>query len=243
MLQRCALLAGVVLICVALCGQEKPPSSQAPVQATSPIAPHTNTQDAPKPDTAPDQSPQALAQNVPPDSKGLEPIKVVKASYPAAVGANELQGEVIIKVNVSETGDVERAEVVSGNAILGHAAMDAAKKWKFKPFIRNGKPVKVSTNIPFDFAFKDKVTDAKLKPEPSSPSSGVGTQAADQSGTGLQGDSQVSRIAVQRVRIAQGVTQGMVIHKSGSNLSPRSPTGASTRDGCFSGNYRQRWRD
>jgi len=64
---------------------------------------------------------------------------------------------VLVKVFVSETGDVERTEVLSGDPILAEAAIKAAKKWKFKPFIRGGKPAKVSTRIAFDFASKNNV--------------------------------------------------------------------------------------
>lgn len=51
----------------------------------------------------------------------------------------------------SETGDVEHAEVVSVNPVLGPAAWEAAKQWKFQPYIHDGKAVKVNTKVPFDF--------------------------------------------------------------------------------------------
>jgi len=40
------------------------------------------------------------------------------------------------------------------------AAIEAIKQWKFQPYIENGKPVKVSTNLPLRFAIADdKCTD------------------------------------------------------------------------------------
>ena len=63
----------------------------------------------------------------------------------------------MVKILVSETGDVESAEIVSGDPILAKSAMDAVKKWTFKPFIKNGKPVRVSTRLPVDLAFSDKI--------------------------------------------------------------------------------------
>lgn len=144
-----------------------------------------------KPTTPAAESSQAAPPQLP-DSKFLEPFKIVKASYPIEAEANQLQGEVVVKFSVSETGDVEQVEIVSGDPVLAKAAVDAARKWKFKPFIKDGRPVKASTKIPFDFAFKDKVTDVKLKPE-------------NRLANGSSGSN--------RVRVSQGVIQGMVIHK------------------------------
>jgi TonB family protein len=102
---------------------------------------------------------------------------------------------------------VQRAEVVSGDPILAQSAVDAAKKWKFKPFIKNGKPVKVSTRLPFDFAFTDKVSDEK---EPT-PAGNPDTQP-----------NSPNAAAPQRVRVSQGVTTGLLLHK----VSPVYPEDA-----------------
>jgi TonB family protein len=42
----------------------------------------------------------------------LEVIKRVKASYPGEAEQEKLQGEVVLKIVVSETGDVESAEAL-----------------------------------------------------------------------------------------------------------------------------------
>jgi TonB family protein len=93
----------------------------------------------------------------------------VKAAYPIEAQLEKLQGEVVLKIVVSETGDVESAEVVSGHPVLAKAAVDAVKKWKFQPFIRNSKPVKASVKLPFDFAFSDKVIVDETSKEMSAP--------------------------------------------------------------------------
>lgn len=157
----------------------------------------------------PGESQPLTAQSTLPDSKFLEPTKIVKAVYPLGAEKDELQGEVVVRFIVAETGDVERTEAVSGNPVLASAAVDAAKKWKFKPFIKNGKAVKASTQIPFDFAFKDKVTDVKLKPL---------TTAGDSPVTPAIGTPQ----PINRVRVAQGVVQGMVIHKVAPVYPPQA---------------------
>jgi TonB family protein len=87
----------------------------------------------------------------PGDSTKLEPIKIVKAVYPEAAKAEKLEGRVIVKAVISETGDVDSVEVVTGNAVLAAAALDAVKQWKFKPFIKGGKPIRISVKLPCDF--------------------------------------------------------------------------------------------
>ena len=47
------------------------------------------------------------------------------------------------------------------------------KKSQFKPYIHNGKPVKVNTKMPFDFAFKDKIADANVPPDIHLKSTGI----------------------------------------------------------------------
>jgi TonB family protein len=147
-------------------------SSSAPAQATDPQA-QTAQPPAPSSDsdkkTAPDQPPAA----VPGDSTTLEPIKTQKAAYPEEAREKQLQGQVMVKMLVSETGDVDSVEVVSGDPILAKAAVASAIKWKFKPFIKNGKPVQVFTTVPFNFAFSGNVSDAPQKPQRVRVSSGV----------------------------------------------------------------------
>ena len=115
---------------------------------------------APPPSSSPAQSPAPPTQSHPdqqsgqvlPDSTKLEPVLAEKAVYPPEAERAKIEGEVIVKVHVSETGDVDSAEVVSGQPALTTAALEAAKKWKFKPFIRNGKPSRAAGLLPFDFA-------------------------------------------------------------------------------------------
>lgn len=132
------------------------------------------------------QPPSSEASNSNPgDSTKLEVIKIQHADYPAAAVEKRIQGQVLVKILVSETGDVENVEVISGDPILAPAAVEAAKKCKFKPFIKNGKPVNVSTKLPFDFAFTRNISDTHP------PENGQ----------------------AQPVDLPQGVSLGLLIHK------------------------------
>ena len=43
---------------------------------------------------------------------------------------------------VAESGAVEKVNIVSGNPVLTKAGIEALMKWKFKPVVADGKPVK-----------------------------------------------------------------------------------------------------
>lgn len=159
-------------------------------------AQNTSSQSAPKTDASSSSVSGESAPNSG-DSTKVEPVKIQKAVYPAAAAAKKIQGQVWLKVYISEAGDVKQVEIISGDPLLAKAAMDAAKKWKFKPFIRNGKPVEISTRVPFDFAFGDQVSDL---PTPVAPESN----------------------SAKRVEVTQGVSQGWLVHK----VAPIYPDGA-----------------
>lgn len=75
----------------------------------------------------------------------------VQPAYPPIAKQLGLKGEVQVETHIDETGSVESARIKTGNAVLGNAALEAAKHWKFKPFTANGKPVKAVTEITFNF--------------------------------------------------------------------------------------------
>lgn len=60
-------------------------------------------------------------------------------------------GPVDVDITIDETGAVEKAEVLRGNPILGKAAVDCVKKWKFKPFKQGDTAVKAITTLAFKF--------------------------------------------------------------------------------------------
>lgn len=141
----------------------------------------------------------------PGDSTQLMVISAPKPYYPMEARENRLQGKVWIHLLISETGDVESADIVSGQPDLARAALQAMKKWRFKPYIRNGKPVKVSTKMPFDFAFQSEVTDIKLPPDSSAQTSVLQDSAA----TTSNGSSESFP---KMVRVSSAIADGLKVH-------------------------------
>jgi TonB family protein len=94
------------------------------------------------------------------DSTQLEVIKAPEPDYPLEAAAKKVQGKVVIELNISETGDFDHTNIVSGEPILAAAAESAMKTWKFKPFIRDGKLVQASIQVPWEFARKGHTSNA-----------------------------------------------------------------------------------
>lgn len=80
-------------------------------------------------------------------------VSKVQPEYPAIAKQLKVQGAVELEAVVAEDGTVEKVNIVSGNAVLTRPAADALKKWRFRPFTSDGKPVKALAPIGFDFKF------------------------------------------------------------------------------------------
>jgi protein TonB len=71
--------------------------------------------------------------------------------YPAMARQLKLQGRVEVEVSISPSGTVEEAKILTGNPALTGAASNAVRRWKFEPFTSDGKPVRATAIIAFNF--------------------------------------------------------------------------------------------
>jgi len=99
--------------------------------------------------TVPNQAPQALklSQGI---SQGLL-VKKVPPVYPSQALQMKIQGAVQIMATISKDGNITNMKLLSGDAILGRAAMDAVKQWKYKPYYLDNQPVEIQTQITVNF--------------------------------------------------------------------------------------------
>jgi len=72
--------------------------------------------------------------------------------YPLAAKNMRMTGVVKVELVIDETGQVSQVQNTSGPAMLQRAAMDAVKKWKFKPFTRDGQATKATGFVSFNFS-------------------------------------------------------------------------------------------
>lgn len=77
--------------------------------------------------------------------------KLVRPQYPKAAIPNRIRGSVEVSVTIDETGKIIFACAQSGNPIFYSVAEVAAINSKFAPTLTNGKPVKVSGVIVYNF--------------------------------------------------------------------------------------------
>jgi protein TonB len=63
----------------------------------------------------------------------------------------KVQGSVLLQALISADGVVRDLRVLSGPAILASAAREAARGWRFKPYLHNGQPVETQATIAVNF--------------------------------------------------------------------------------------------
>ncbi|HEV3205868.1 MAG TPA: TonB family protein [Terriglobales bacterium] len=83
-------------------------------------------------------------------SQGLL-IKMVHPIYPPQAKQLRVEGKVELQANISRTGSITELKQLSGDPILGRAAIDAVKQWKYKPYFLNGEPIEIQTQITVNF--------------------------------------------------------------------------------------------
>lgn len=72
--------------------------------------------------------------------------------YPPTARSIRATGIVRVDVTIDEEGNVSEIQNASGPVLLQASAKDAIRKWKFRPFIVDGQPVKASGFINFNFS-------------------------------------------------------------------------------------------
>lgn len=90
-------------------------------------------------------------------------LKKIDPEYPPLAKAARIQGKVVLKATVSKDGDVTDVNVVSGHPMLAPSAIEAVKKWKYKPFLVDSQPVEAKTEIEVPFSLG--ISEANYKKE------------------------------------------------------------------------------
>lgn len=82
------------------------------------------------------------------------PIATVAPNYPRQAKMNGVEGTVVVKYTVTETGAVTDIRIVRGPAELRDAVLEAMRTWRFRPAILDGRPVAVSRVHRFPFRIR-----------------------------------------------------------------------------------------
>jgi protein TonB len=78
-------------------------------------------------------------------------LKRVNPKYPPKARANGIQGTVVLHAVISKEGDVVDLTVVSGDPLLAKSAIKAVKQWKYRPYLLEGKPIQVDTEVQVNY--------------------------------------------------------------------------------------------
>jgi periplasmic protein TonB len=75
----------------------------------------------------------------------------VAPKYPPEAGRARIAGTVVLMAVIGKDGTVQEVRVQSGLPVLAQAAIDAVKQWRYRPYLLNGEPVEVDSQITINF--------------------------------------------------------------------------------------------
>jgi protein TonB len=78
-------------------------------------------------------------------------LRRIQPNYPPLARQARIQGSVLLQAEISKDGSIENLHLISGHPMLAPAAIEAVKQWKYKPYVLNGEPVEVETQITVNF--------------------------------------------------------------------------------------------
>lgn len=82
------------------------------------------------------------------------PIHRPAPNYPSRALRRGASGEVVVRALVGVDGQPRQVEVArsSSHRALDQAAVQAVRRWRFQPAMRDGQPVAQTVHVPFDFS-------------------------------------------------------------------------------------------
>lgn len=147
------------------------PSTPPPVAPAPQNIPQHQYVSAPRPDPRVPSSLKSQMASMTPEASGnkppeaamasIEPVSVPEAAqrallsdqpaiaYPAS--AKGQQGIVVIEILVGRDGTVQDAKFMQGALAFARTAIDGVRRWKFKPYTMNGRPVSVQSVMTISF--------------------------------------------------------------------------------------------
>ncbi|MFZ0308277.1 MAG: TonB family protein [Candidatus Sulfotelmatobacter sp.] len=78
-------------------------------------------------------------------------VRRVNPTYPPLARQARISGQVVLRAVIAKDGSIENLTLVSGHPMLAPAAIEAVKQWKYRPYLLNGEPVEVDTEVLVNF--------------------------------------------------------------------------------------------
>lgn len=83
-------------------------------------------------------------------------LSQIRPEYPAIAKQNYIQGRVRVQIEVTRDGRVRRAHVIQGHAFLAVAALEAVRRWRYRPYMTRSGPGEFVTLAEMKFALRTK---------------------------------------------------------------------------------------
>ena len=142
-------------------GAPAPPSPAAPATSTEDIvgttSAHSAVSDGASPNISADARPipgtpkiRYISSNV---MEGYL-LSAPRPEYPPRARIDHIEGQVTLQATISKTGSIETLHVMKGPESLRSAAIDAARKWRYKPYLVDSRPIEVTTTVYVDFSLR-----------------------------------------------------------------------------------------
>lgn len=78
-------------------------------------------------------------------------VHQVKPQYPPLAVQARIQGTVVLQAVIGKDGTIRELRLISGHPMLAPAAIEAVKQWRYSPYLLNGEPVEVDTQVNVNF--------------------------------------------------------------------------------------------
>jgi len=104
-----------------------------------------------------------VAARITPLLAALEPVELsedfsrrlllqkVLPSYPEKAVRERLQGPVVLQAFIGRDGTIQELKLIRGSLLLGQAAYNAVRQWRYQPYVVNGRAVEAQTLVTVDF--------------------------------------------------------------------------------------------
>ena len=151
--------------------QQKKPVDEKSTQAPTPpqTQQQASTPPTPQPSKNESQAPNAMVAPATTSGSSGTPIQTdigklvvvyqpdADAYYPSFSKRSGEQGEVVVRLIIDESGSVEDVALLHSSSFprLDRAATEIGRRYRFKPFLVNGSPARISTNLLIKFNLKN----------------------------------------------------------------------------------------
>jgi len=75
----------------------------------------------------------------------------IQPIYPKEARKAHIQGTVLLLAHISTEGKIKNIYVLSGHPFLTQSAIEAVSRWTYRPYLLQGKPVEIETQITVNF--------------------------------------------------------------------------------------------